>query len=92
MAYYTYSRYLMDSGVNSTPYGIVQKTNDYSQPTSEKTIARKISQAQSGAKAYWERVQQYILDNQTKTFLNLYPNTILIFISMLIIHFNDQFK
>lgn len=72
IAYYTYSRYLMDSGVNSTPYGIVQKTNDYSQPTSEKTIARKVSQAQSGAKAYWERVQQYILDNKTENFLNLY--------------------
>jgi len=72
LSYYIYSRYLMDAGVNSTPFGVVQKTNDFSQPTSDKTIARKISQAQSGGKAYWEGVQRYIIDNKTLTFLNLY--------------------
>src|SRR3989304_7812542 len=72
LAYYTYSRYLQSSGANSTPFGMVQKTNDFSQPSPEKTIARLVSQAQSGAKAYWERVQRYILDNQTADFLNLY--------------------
>lgn len=72
LSYYVYSRYLMDTGVVSTPFGVVQKTNDFSQPTSEKTIARKISQAQSGAKAYWERVQRYIIDNKTDSFLELY--------------------
>jgi hypothetical protein len=63
LAYYTYARYIQNSGVNSTPYGLVEKKNDFSQPTSEKTIARKISQAQSGAKAYWERTRKYILDH-----------------------------
>ena len=72
LAYYTYARYIQSTGVNSTPSGMVQKTNDFSQPSPEKMIARQISQAQSGAKAYWERVQRYIIDNKTDTFLNLY--------------------
>lgn len=68
LVYYAHSRYLMFSNAHSTKYGMVQKTNDFSDPVSEKTMARLIQQAKSGALIYQERVKQF-LDRNTE----LYP-------------------
>lgn len=61
LSYYTYSRYLASAGSNSTPFGMVEKVNEYSKPTSEKRIASLIAQAQSGGRARWERVQRFLI-------------------------------
>jgi len=59
---FTFARYLMDSNAFSTPFGMMQKKNsDVSEPISEKSIARKIAQAQSEALSYFERVKLYIV-------------------------------
>lgn len=52
LIYWTYARYLANANQHSTPYGMVAKRNDFSENIDEKTTARLIKQAQSGAIAY----------------------------------------
>ena len=61
LAYYSYARYVANSNTVSTKYGLVVKENEFSSPVSEKTLARRISQAQSGAAVYQERVRLYLI-------------------------------
>jgi hypothetical protein len=63
LVYYAYSRYLANSSVHSTKYGMVQKTNEFSQPASEKTLSRLIAQAKSGAFVYQNRVKLFLSHN-----------------------------
>lgn len=66
LIYYAYARYLATSMVNSTPFGLVQKTNvNESTAVSEKTLSRLVQQARSGAESYWSRVNKFLLDNIT---------------------------
>lgn len=60
MAYRVWARFVNYQNVNSTKYGIVKKTNDFSEPASDKTISRIVGQAQSGAVMYQERVKLYL--------------------------------
>jgi len=49
LVYCTYARYTASSGIIATPTGMVAKTSQYSEQVSEKTIARIVEQARSGA-------------------------------------------
>lgn len=60
LSYYAYSRLLLSMDSNLSGFDIVQKTNEFSQPASEKIRARLINQAISGAKTYQERVEDYL--------------------------------
>jgi len=60
LCYYAYARYLNTSNTNSTAFGMVQKLTDDSEPISEKTVSRLVSQALNGAKIYENRVLDYL--------------------------------
>jgi hypothetical protein len=63
LIYYAYARYLSNSQSHSTAFGMVQKVNENSQPISEKTLTRLVSQAVAGAKVYEQRVKDYLIRN-----------------------------
>lgn len=60
LIYWTYARYLANINQHSTAFGMVNKVNDYSNIIEEKTTARLIKQAQSGAEAYKEQWITYL--------------------------------
>lgn len=60
LIHHSYARYLSNANVTSTPYGIVAKTNQYSEKADEKTMARLIQQARSSATVFEERVEKYL--------------------------------
>lgn len=60
LCYFAYARYIESGGTHSTSYGLVSKTNDYSQPTPDKTIARMVTQARSSAKGYLDDVLKFL--------------------------------
>ena len=70
LVYYTYARYVLNSGGHSTDYGLRKKLNQDSEEVSETEKARRVTQAREGAVAHW---------NDTKLFLDhykvLYPDT-----------------
>jgi len=63
LVYHAYARYIGGSPVQSTATGFVRKTNQYSEPASEKTISRMSAQARSGAQSYWDKVKCFIERN-----------------------------
>lgn len=63
LCYYAYARYRMNANEEETATGIVTKNNPYSEPASEKTIARRVDQARSAAFAYMEPVIKFLNDN-----------------------------
>jgi hypothetical protein len=65
LAYYSYARYILSKNAVDTPYGFVQKTNEFSQPVTEKTIARIVEQARNSATAYAREMIEFIKDNNT---------------------------
>jgi hypothetical protein len=64
LVYSTYARYLANSNVISTATGLVHKTNQYSDKVEEKTIARLVSQARSGATFCEENIKKYLERNK----------------------------
>lgn len=60
LIHHSYARYLSHANVTSTPFGIVSKTNQYSEKADEKTMARLIQQARSSATVFEERVEKYL--------------------------------
>jgi len=60
LVYFTHARYIAGANVHSTKHGMKVKENDWSTEPSEKTIARMIGQARSGAVAYQERVKRFL--------------------------------
>jgi hypothetical protein len=66
LAYLTYSRFIISSNDEPTPFGQVQKTNPYSQPVPDKTLQSKSDQAKSGAFSYWEQTLKYLNHNYKK--------------------------
>lgn len=74
LAYYAYSRIIPALDENATPYGFVQKNNEFSVPVSAAKIAAKVSQAVSGAQALQARCIEYLIRNST-TFPLWYGNS-----------------
>jgi hypothetical protein len=69
LVYYTYARFLATHDVMATAHGIVTKTNEFSEPISEKTRARLIAQAESSALVYQKIMTDFLSDNKSD-----YPN------------------
>lgn len=63
LCYYAYARYLSNSNTNATAFGTVIKSNDDSEPISEKTLSRLVGQAISGAKIFENRVRDFLSRN-----------------------------
>jgi hypothetical protein len=63
LLYFTYARYRMNAQEEETATGLVTKNNPYSEPASEKAIARRVDQARSAAFAYMEPVRKFLNDN-----------------------------
>ena len=60
LCYYSYARYQNVANTNQTAFGTVGKNNPDSTPITDKTINRLVSQADSGAKAFENRVRFYL--------------------------------
>jgi hypothetical protein len=60
LIHHSYARFLSHANITSTPYGIVSKTNQYSEKADEKTMSRLIQQARSSASVFEERVEKYL--------------------------------
>jgi len=69
LVYYTYARFLAQHDIKATAHGIVIKTNEFSEPISEKTRARLITQAESSALVYQKIMTDFLSDNKST-----YPN------------------
>jgi hypothetical protein len=65
LIYYAYARYINNAQTNVTPYGVVNKLTQDSEKVSEKTLARLVGQAVSGAKVYEQRVKEFLIRNLT---------------------------
>lgn len=63
LVYWSYARYLNKANTNSTAFGMVGKNNPDSTPITDRTIDRLVSQSNSGAKAYFNRVELFIKCN-----------------------------
>jgi hypothetical protein len=64
LAYYSYARYLSQNQVNATAFGVVQKRNEFSEPTSEKTLMRIVGQAREMGKAYERELIKFLNNNK----------------------------
>jgi hypothetical protein len=65
LCYYSYGRYVRMRNVTDTDYGMVTKTNEFSQPASEKTIARVATEVANLASAYARILLKFLYDNAT---------------------------
>lgn len=60
LAYLAYARYVLNSNVESTAFGTVNKITAESRSVDEKTINRLYAQAYNGAMEYWADVKKYL--------------------------------
>jgi len=60
MGYLVYSRFFANQNVNVTAFGIVQKSNDYSDPSDERTVVRVAKDAEGIGKRYLEECFEYL--------------------------------
>lgn len=67
IAYFAFSRYIQNSSVFISKYGVVNKMNDSSEPADEKTIARLVNQARAAGNAIIEQTKIF-LNNNTDTY------------------------
>lgn len=51
VAYYAYSRYILSGQITVTAFSVVRKTNEYSEPLTDKELTRISTQARSNADA-----------------------------------------
>jgi len=65
LIYFSYARYIGNANFTATAHNFVTKKDDWSEPVSEKTIGRLMTQANSAAMAYWHRVEKYLCDQRT---------------------------
>jgi len=63
LTYYSYARYVMLNGFNDTPTGLVQKTNEYSIPISQKDLNNFADKYRNMGLISFERTQRYICQN-----------------------------
>lgn len=66
IVYWTTARYREQADENSTAIGFTQKNSPYSSHISEKRIAARITQARSGALAYFQEANKYLCDQVRK--------------------------
>lgn len=60
LIYFTYARYLASANSEVTAFGIVSKKTEQSEPISEKVLLRRIDDARTGARAYYDDVEKYM--------------------------------
>lgn len=60
LIYLSYARYVLNSNVESTAFGTVNKITPESQHVDEKTISRLYNQAYAGAMDYWTDTKKYL--------------------------------
>ncbi|MES2397895.1 MAG: hypothetical protein V4549_17920 [Bacteroidota bacterium] len=63
LTYYAYSRYVQNSTVNASAFGLVEKINDHSNGVSKETLSRQIANATALAEAEKTKVDQFIRYN-----------------------------
>lgn len=63
LIYYAFSRYVSNSNVNHTAFGLVDKINDHSTGVSKETLARQISNATALAEAEKNKVEMFLRYN-----------------------------
>lgn len=64
LVYYSYSLYVLDKNVVDTQFGMGTRKNDFFEPVSEKTLARKSSNAHTIAKSYEEELIDLLVAGQ----------------------------
>lgn len=60
LSYLAYSRSVLNGNFESTAFGMVVKSNEYSTQPTERAIQRMSDQAKSGAMAYWGFVEKFL--------------------------------
>jgi hypothetical protein len=60
LAYLSYARYVLNSNVEATAFGTVNKITEESRHVEDKTIKRLYEQAYAGAMSYWKDVVKYL--------------------------------
>lgn len=65
LVYHAYARYLPDSDIFSTPFGMVHNNNEHSVRVSDKKLSNRQSEARSMAGAHESRVVDYINRNSS---------------------------
>lgn len=65
LAYFAFARFLENQQITITSHSVVTKDSPYSTPVDSKILSQRVSQARSGALAYWEGVAKYLCDKST---------------------------
>lgn len=60
LVYYAYSRYVSNSNVNHSAFGLVEKISDHSTGVSKETLARQVSNATALAEAEKSKVENFL--------------------------------
>jgi len=63
LVYHSYARYLPDSDIFSTPFGMVHNNNDHSVRVSDKKLSNRVSEARTMAGSHESHVVDYINRN-----------------------------
>lgn len=63
LCYFTHARYILNKNDNDTAFGLVVKKNEYSEPSSDKSLVRKSDYSNSVANAYLKPVIKYLNDH-----------------------------
>lgn len=73
IAEYTYARYVMGKNIQDTPFGMVTKESDYTQPASAKQLAEVAAAHRSAGQNYLMEVIDFL--NQNTTTYDKYKQT-----------------
>jgi hypothetical protein len=74
LSYSTLVRFYNNNQINATRYGLVQKTNDQSQPLDWKAIAVAVAELRSNALAFQEDIIKYLMANASSFPLYAYQD------------------
>jgi len=70
LCHYTYARYILESNAVNTPFGTRQKSNEVSEPVSDKMLAQIAANHFNIAESLMNDVERYLND---PTIINTYP-------------------
>jgi len=65
IAYFAYARFVSSQGINITRFGVVQKTNEFSQPVTVEMVDRIAGNARSVGLSYLHQVEEFLDENTT---------------------------
>lgn len=65
LIYFSYARVIGNANQTVTAHGFVTKKDEWSDPVTEKTIGRLMTQANSAAIAFWNRAVKFLHDQRT---------------------------